>query len=255
VSGSLSKPQGLFLYREMLNPIKLKFKKEHKNTFKNKEYSSKKSSLLVGGFGVVSQIKGVLAYKEIEAAKKAIAKSVKGVGIVLPRVRPGRPRTKKKGGVRMGLLHWGTEKLIEQKTYLQALPHFDRLDFVPVMAQEHAFSLVLEKGLVFSGTGQNPRVSIKSSRAEGSVAALLAIPDAPKIPSRYPRGDAASNVPDVPESPRYYCDDFWVDLSTVLPAPPDPPGDPSGDPSGLGWLGLVIGVSLVAGLAIAAYFG
>jgi hypothetical protein len=70
----------------MLNPIKLKFKKEHKNTFKNKEYSSKKSSFLAGGFGVVSQIKGVLAYKEVKGGKEVIAKSVKGIGISLPRV-------------------------------------------------------------------------------------------------------------------------------------------------------------------------
>jgi NADH:ubiquinone oxidoreductase subunit D len=41
----------------------------------------------------------------------------------------------------IGLLHRGTEKLIEYKTYLQALPYFDRLDYVSMMAQEHAFSL------------------------------------------------------------------------------------------------------------------
>ena len=40
----------------------------------------------------------------------------------------------------IGLLHRGTEKLIEYKTYLQALPYFDRLDYVSMMAQEHAFS-------------------------------------------------------------------------------------------------------------------
>src|ERR1700682_500074 len=44
----------------------------------------------------------------------------------------------------VGLLHRGTEKLIEYKTYLQALPYFDRLDYVSMMAQEHAFSLVVE---------------------------------------------------------------------------------------------------------------
>jgi NADH:ubiquinone oxidoreductase subunit D len=47
----------------------------------------------------------------------------------------------------IGLLHRGTEKLIENKTYLQALPYFDRLDYVSMMAQEHAFSLVVEKAL------------------------------------------------------------------------------------------------------------
>src|SRR5262249_49152496 len=41
----------------------------------------------------------------------------------------------------IGLLHRGTEKLIEYKTYLQALPYFDRLDYVAPMNQEHAFAL------------------------------------------------------------------------------------------------------------------
>ena len=45
----------------------------------------------------------------------------------------------------IGLLHRGTEKLIEHKTYLQALPYFDRLDYVSPMCQEHAYSLGVEK--------------------------------------------------------------------------------------------------------------
>jgi len=45
------------------------------------------------------------------------------------------------------LLHRGTEKLIEFKTYLQALPYFDRLDYVSVMSNELAFCLVIEKML------------------------------------------------------------------------------------------------------------
>lgn len=45
----------------------------------------------------------------------------------------------------IGLLHRGTEKLIEYKTYLQALPYFDRLDYVSMMCQEHAYSLAVEK--------------------------------------------------------------------------------------------------------------
>ncbi len=45
----------------------------------------------------------------------------------------------------IGLLHRGTEKLIEAKTYLQALPYFDRLDYVAPMNQEHAFCLAIEK--------------------------------------------------------------------------------------------------------------
>ena len=44
----------------------------------------------------------------------------------------------------IGLLHRGTEKLIEHKTYLQALPYFDRLDYVAPMNQEHAFCLAIE---------------------------------------------------------------------------------------------------------------
>jgi NADH:ubiquinone oxidoreductase subunit D len=45
----------------------------------------------------------------------------------------------------IGLLHRGTEKLIEYKTYIQALPYFDRLDYVSMMAQEHCYSLAVEK--------------------------------------------------------------------------------------------------------------
>jgi len=45
----------------------------------------------------------------------------------------------------IGLLHRGTEKLIEYKTINQVLPYFDRLDYVSMMSQEHAFSLIIEK--------------------------------------------------------------------------------------------------------------
>ncbi len=60
----------------------------------------------------------------------------------------------------IGLLHRGTEKLIETKTYLQALPYFDRLDYVAPMNQEHAFSLAVEKllGLEIPMRGQLIRV-------------------------------------------------------------------------------------------------
>ena len=50
----------------------------------------------------------------------------------------------------IGLLHRGTEKLIEAKTYLQALPYFDRLDYVAPMNQEHAYCLAVEKLLGIS---------------------------------------------------------------------------------------------------------
>jgi NADH-quinone oxidoreductase subunit D len=57
-------------------------------------------------------------------------------------------------------LHRGTEKLIEAKTYLQALPYFDRLDYVAPMNQEHAFCLAAEKllGIAVPKRGQLIRV-------------------------------------------------------------------------------------------------
>jgi NADH-quinone oxidoreductase subunit D len=60
----------------------------------------------------------------------------------------------------IGLLHRGTEKLIEHKTYLQAIPYFDRLDYVAPMNQEHAFCLAIEKllGLQVPKRGQLIRV-------------------------------------------------------------------------------------------------
>ena len=60
----------------------------------------------------------------------------------------------------IGLLHRGTEKLIEHKTYLQAMPYFDRLDYVAPMNQEHAFALATEKllGLTIPPRGQYIRV-------------------------------------------------------------------------------------------------
>jgi NADH dehydrogenase (ubiquinone) Fe-S protein 2 len=50
----------------------------------------------------------------------------------------------KRSDPHIGLLHRGTEKLIEYKNYIQALPYFDRLDYVSMMAQEHAYSLAVE---------------------------------------------------------------------------------------------------------------
>jgi NADH-quinone oxidoreductase subunit D len=60
----------------------------------------------------------------------------------------------------IGLLHRGTEKLIEHKTYMQAVPYFDRLDYVAPMNQEHAFCLAIEKllGLEVPRRGQLIRV-------------------------------------------------------------------------------------------------
>src|ERR1700733_13878301 len=60
----------------------------------------------------------------------------------------------------IGLLHRGTEKLIEHKTYLQAVPYFDRLDYVSPMCEEHAFALATEKllGIEVPERGQWIRV-------------------------------------------------------------------------------------------------
>jgi NADH-quinone oxidoreductase subunit D len=60
----------------------------------------------------------------------------------------------------IGLLHRGTEKLIEYRTYLQALPYFDRLDYVAPMSQEHAWCLAIERliGLDVPRRGQLIRV-------------------------------------------------------------------------------------------------
>jgi NADH-quinone oxidoreductase subunit D len=60
----------------------------------------------------------------------------------------------------IGLLHRGTEKLIEHKTYMQAVPYFDRLDYVSPMCEEHAFALAVEKllGITVPDRGQWIRV-------------------------------------------------------------------------------------------------
>jgi NADH-quinone oxidoreductase subunit D len=60
----------------------------------------------------------------------------------------------------IGLLHRGTEKLIEYKTYMQATPYFDRLDYVAPMNQEHAFALAVERllGITVPERGQYIRV-------------------------------------------------------------------------------------------------
>ena len=62
----------------------------------------------------------------------------------------------RKADPHIGLLHRGTEKLIEYKTYNQSLPYFDRLDYVSMMSQEHGYVLSIEKLLSY-------RISKKSS--------------------------------------------------------------------------------------------
>ena len=67
----------------------------------------------------------------------------------------------------VGLLHRGTEKLIEHKTYLQAVPYFDRLDYVSPMCMEHAFALGTEKllGIVAPDRAQWIRTLLPKSPA------------------------------------------------------------------------------------------
>src|SRR6266446_6791439 len=67
----------------------------------------------------------------------------------------------------IGLLHRGTEKLIEHKTYLQALPYFDRLDYVAPMNQEHAFCLATEKLIVFYERASGARMHANYFRIGG----------------------------------------------------------------------------------------
>ena len=61
----------------------------------------------------------------------------------------------------IGLLHRGTEKLIENKTYMQAVPYFDRLDYVAPMNQEHAFALAIEKILNIDEAIKNYNITRK----------------------------------------------------------------------------------------------
>ena len=72
----------------------------------------------------------------------------------------------------IGLLHRGTEKLIEYRTYLQANPYFDRLDYVAPMCQEHAYCLAIEKLLGISVTRRN---SIRFSKDSIITSAFLTV--------------------------------------------------------------------------------
>ena len=74
----------------------------------------------------------------------------------------------------VGLLHRGTEKLIEHKTYLQSVPYFDRLDYVPPMNQEHAFVLAAEKllGLEIPKRGHQPNPPLKQALPPAETAHL-----------------------------------------------------------------------------------
>ena len=74
------------------------------------------------------------------------------------------------------LLHRGTEKLIEDKTYLQAIPYFDRLDYVSPMCQEHAFALAVEKLLKIEPPLRASYIRVLFSEITRILNHLLALP-------------------------------------------------------------------------------
>ncbi len=75
----------------------------------------------------------------------------------------------------IGLLHRGTEKLIEYKTYLQALPYFDRLDYVSMMCMEHSYVLAIEQLLNLSVPLRGQYIRVLYSEITRVLNHLLAI--------------------------------------------------------------------------------
>jgi len=75
----------------------------------------------------------------------------------------------------IGLLHRGTEKLIESKNYLQALPYFDRLDYVSMMCQEQAYSLIVEKLLKIKIPYRSKQIRVLFSEITRLLNHLLAL--------------------------------------------------------------------------------
>ena len=76
----------------------------------------------------------------------------------------------------IGFLHRGTEKLIENKTYLQSVPYFDRLDYVSPMCQEHAFALAVEKLLNIKAPIRAQYIRVISAEITRILNHLLALP-------------------------------------------------------------------------------
>ena len=76
----------------------------------------------------------------------------------------------------IGLLHRGTEKLIEYKTYLQAVPYFDRLDYVSPMCQEHTFALAVEKLLGIEAPPRAQYIRVLFAELTRILNHLLAVP-------------------------------------------------------------------------------
>ena len=81
----------------------------------------------------------------------------------------------KRADPHIGLLHRGTEKLIETKNYLQALPYFDRLDYVSMMSQEHAYVLAIEKLLNINIPTRSQYIRVLFSEITRILNHLLAI--------------------------------------------------------------------------------
>ena len=92
----------------------------------------------------------------------------------------------------IGLLHRGTEKLIEHKTYLQAIPYFDRLDYVAPINQEHAFCLAAEKLLDLTVPGAGRSSACSTARSAGCCRIFSMSPRRPWMSARSPRRSGAS---------------------------------------------------------------
>lgn len=86
----------------MFNPPNIKYKKIKKGVFKNKESNLNSTQLLHGVCGIQLLHKGVLTFSQIEAARRIIAKSIKGVGKLWIRNLPNIPKTAKPLEFRMG---------------------------------------------------------------------------------------------------------------------------------------------------------
>ena len=97
----------------------------------------------------------------------------------------------------VGLLHRGTEKLIEQKTYLQALPYVDRLDYCSPLCMEHSYVLAIEKLL-------NIEVPERAQYLRVLFAELTRISKASEYPACSNAGFRSDSwVPSVSQSPVY----------------------------------------------------
>src|SRR5262249_52584738 len=86
----------------------------------------------------------------------------------------------------IGLLHRGTEKLIEHKTYLQAIPYFDRLDYVAPMNQEHAFCLAAEKLLRITIPRRAQLIRVLFAKSDGCFRICSMSPPKPWTSARSP---------------------------------------------------------------------